>query len=758
MPGLKINSIKASGFLSFESIELVNLNENLNFVVGPNGAGKTNFTKLMGFIKMAILKPYNFPYSANIQNYLKRDSRQIKIEADIDLILSGEEIEMISLATAIIFFKINIIMKPFNSSNYILSFQNTTKFFNYLWKEIFNKGKLIIEYDDISKSHKIFYKSIKIEKIAIDIVNNFLVTGYVENGYDYHQNNFGSIQSDRKKEEIIGNINDIASYLNKNTDYNDFFRAWYNEDVKYSLLLENFNRFGTDNKIDGEIDNISKVIKYAENFFIKDSQLDLSIGTNRVSISTIFMWIFENSIVTLDNFRCPSKNILSIKEINEMQNFDSNNLYPYLLQLKINKFDDYNKVKETFEKLSNGKNFDVRVAEIKEFSNGTNILPLPKPQNWGLSETTDAQINQNINSVDVSIIDHKLELQLYFKDGQDSEEYSFEFSPAGYYEMLTLSAVIAGNNNKVIILDEPAQNLYPTLQHKLLLEIDRYNKKNGNQFFIITHSPDLVEIDKKDKKGNIFIFRNKDTNTEISRFKPENLERIQLFKYEELKRLFFAKGVVLVEGFSEEILAKRLIRNNDFFERIKGRGKFNNDVSIGDIEIVNIEGIGSLVNYIKLIGKLGLHYVAIIDSDIFNPEKYNNKKKKDGIKKAIDSINTFASLVGEKKIDISDLKSEMLNNKLKNIKSGLENQYYTYCQDPNFEEYAKKEFGEGFYEGYLKWCGKRFATDDSVCENHKKTNYSLYLTEEDKIFDKIIKGKKFRIYTEAVRCLMRQIS
>jgi predicted ATP-dependent endonuclease of OLD family len=739
MPGLKINSIEVSGFLSFDNIELKDLNENINFIVGPNGSGKTNFAKLMGFIKKAILNPYNFPNSVDIQNYLKTGFGQIKIEAYIDLILSDEEIENVYTIIAILFFD-KIISTGLNS--YHLSLGNAITFFKSLWNEKFKKGKLIIEYDDVSKNSKMFFRLVNGETIALDLVNNLLITGYNEEYYDEHRNIFSS-KTDDEKIFLMGEIS------------NNNINRWSEQDIKYLLLSENLNRFGTDNKIDGEIDNISKVIKYAKKYFIKDSQLGLSIGTNRVSISTIFMWILENSIVTLDNFRCPSKNILSIKEINEMQNFDSNNLYPYLLQLKINKFDDYDKIQETFEKLSNGKSFDIRVKEIKEFSDKTNIHPWTLPT----SQTLDAQINQNINSVDVTIIDHKLELQLYFKDGKSLAEYPFEFSPAGYYEMLTLSTAIAGNNNKVIIMDEPAQNLHPTLQHKILLEIDGHNKGNGNsnQFFIITHSPDLVKIDEESIK-NIFIFRQKDKDTSINKFEPDKLDQISFFKYEELKRLFFAKGVVLVEGFSEEILAKRLIRNNDFFERIKGNEKFNNDVNIGDIEIVNIEGIGSLVNYIKLMNKLGLHYVAIIDSDIFNPEKYNNKKKKDGIKKAIDSINTFASLVGEKKIDISDLESEMLNNKLKNIKSGLENQYYTYCQDLNFEEYSKKEFGEGFYEGYLKWCGKRFATDDNICENHKKTNYPLYLTEEDKIFDKIIKGKKFKIYTEAVKCLARQIS
>ena len=754
MPGLKINSIKASGFLSFENIELKNLNENINFIVGPNGSGKTNFAKLIGFIKKAILSPYNFPYSVDIQNYLKKDSRQIKIEADIDLILSGEEIEMISLATAMIFFKKNNTKEPTSTdpNSLVLSLQNSTSFFNFFWKEKFTKGKLIIEYDDVSKNHSIFYKLTNEEKIVIDIFNNFLVTGYVENGYDYHQNNFGSIQSDGKKEKIIGNINDIASCLNKNTDYNDFFRVWYNEDVKYSLLLENFNRFGTDNKIDGEIDNIYKVIKYAKKYFIKDSQLGLSIGTNRVSISTIFIWIFENSIVTLDNFRCPSKNILSIKEIIEMQNFDSNNLYPYLLQLKINKFDDYNKVKETFEKLSNGKNFDVRVAEIEEFSNSTNILPLPKPQNWGLSETTDAQINQGINDVKVSITDHKLELQLYFEDSQDLERYPFEFSPAGYYEMLTLSTVIAGNNNKVIIMDEPAQNLHPTLQHKILLEIDGHNKGNGNsnQFFIITHSPDLVKIDEESIK-NIFIFRQKNKVTFINKFEPDKLNNINFFKYEELKRLFFVKGVILVEGFSEEILMNRLIRNPTFFENAIKKALNNEDsentVNLGDIEVVNIEGVNSLINFICLTYRLNLPYIAIIDDDIFDAESEIFKKNKGSNAK---NITERLGLNYE----------DNLKNRFTEVIEKLKNDYHAYFAHPNFEGYVDEYFKdyENFKENYLNWCKEKFGSGESDCNYYKKTNYPLYLTEKEDIFSEIVRGDKLKIYSDGLKDIIEQIN
>ena len=140
MPGLKINNIKANGFLSFEDSKIKNPNERVNFIVGPNGSGKTNFAKLMGFIKKAILNPWNFPYSTDIKNYLKKGSHQIKLDIDIEFILSDEEIEMVSKATAMIFFKNNNIIIGNNPNNYVLSLQNAIIFFRFLLKKNLQRG------------------------------------------------------------------------------------------------------------------------------------------------------------------------------------------------------------------------------------------------------------------------------------------------------------------------------------------------------------------------------------------------------------------------------------------------------------------------------------------------------------------------------------------------------------------------------------------------------------------------------------------
>ena len=595
MPGFKIKGIKASGLLSFKDIELKDLNKNVNFIVGPNGSGKTNFAKLMGFIKFAILNPYNFPYgaiyAANIKNYLKKDSHKIEIEADIDLSLDDNEIKMVSSAIAMIFIK-----NPNNYTDYDYKFSlpNAISFFEYLWKKKFKNGKLVIEYDDVTQKHSILYKSINEENIAIDIVNNFLITGYHKSTYDSNQNIFNFQSKDEKtKKEFIDNIN--------NNNFND----WLNRDLKYNLTLGHFDQFGRDNKKEGESNEIiiSDVIRFAKKNFVKDKQ-------HRVSISTIFMWIFENSITILDNFRCPLKNILSIKEINETQNFNSNNLYSYLMQLKINKFNDYEKVKKIFSELSNNKDFDIRIKEINDFLKKDDIFPSPLPQTEGVYQ---AQIIRNTNSVEVSVEDHKLELELYFKDTRYSEEYPFEFSPAGYYEMLTLSAIIAGNNNKLIILDEPAQNLHPTFQNKLLFEISNHAKDNKNQFFVITHSPHLIPSDFLDfNKHGIGLFRffknSEEDSTKLKNLVDNNvddgLRSIIRANIDRIKRAPFVNLVIVVEGIEEQMSLPALL--NFYFQ-------FN--IADHDIEVIHSHGKGNVDTYKKIFQGWGIKTLSIKDKD-----------------------------------------------------------------------------------------------------------------------------------------------
>lgn len=168
----------------------------------------------------------------------------------------------------------------------------------------------------------------------------------------------------------------------------------------------------------------------------------------------------------------------------------------------------------------------------------------------------------------------------------------------GYNNLIYISLLLAkmqknasgeylGSNAKVysmLAIEEPEAHLHPNMQYKFLKFLSQNKEKEVRQIFITTHSPniaaavDLKNIITLHKIGGEFkvAYPGKVFSETID--DQESLNYIQRFLDVTKSDMFFAKGVILVEGISEQLLMPE-------FAKI-----LNKDLTDQHISVINIGG------------------------------------------------------------------------------------------------------------------------------------------------------------------------
>ncbi|WP_396151437.1 ATP-dependent nuclease [Flavobacterium sp.] len=135
------------------------------------------------------------------------------------------------------------------------------------------------------------------------------------------------------------------------------------------------------------------------------------------------------------------------------------------------------------------------------------------------------------------------------------------------------------NGLKLCMIEELEAHLHPQAQMKI---IDKLSKEKDIQFILTTHSPNIAsKIDLK----SLIICKNKDVfpmgegNTKL-----ENKDYIYLKRFLDVTKsnLFFAKGIIIVEGWSEEILIPEIAKNLSI------------DLTKKEVSIVNVASVAYL--------------------------------------------------------------------------------------------------------------------------------------------------------------------
>ena len=295
----------------------------------------------------------------------------------------------------------------------------------------------------------------------------------------------------------------------------------------------------------------------------------------------------------------------------------------------------------------------------------------------------------------------------------EGNEIPLEYSGAGIQELVLLISLLKMPSSEgcIILLDEPAVNLHPIMQKKLLNEFKNIiNDKeqaeqniNKNQIFIISHSSHFIPKEKILSESVKRIYLNDKGYSAISsKIEDKDAENIMFMLRMtnfagNLISSLFASSVILCEG------------DTDYLALPVWFGKYKKGNSLHDYNIMlsPMDGWEKIEYAISFLKSFNIPYVALLDSDtMLNGCKSIFKKlglkipdlsKKDKIIEAIEELKRnnifiygdnedFVSSKGEtfRKIiyeNLSNSSFEKLNEQYKNAKKIHEKAGKTYGND-----------------------------------------------------------------------------
>ncbi len=192
------------------------------------------------------------------------------------------------------------------------------------------------------------------------------------------------------------------------------------------------------------------------------------------------------------------------------------------------------------------------------------------------------------------------------------------------------------------LVEELEAHLHPQAQMQV---IDKLQKETDKQLILTTHSPNLAS---KVKLENLIVCNNNNAypmGMKYTKLRVTDYTFLERFIDTTKANLFFAKGVILVEGWAEEILIPILAKKLDY------------DLIQNKVSVVNIANTAFL-RYVKIFQRkadnnnMGINVSVVTDLDL-RPKKYAEEKNIDiadyELKNIIDAFDI--NIEKQKKVD-----------------------------------------------------------------------------------------------------------
>lgn len=216
-----------------------------------------------------------------------------------------------------------------------------------------------------------------------------------------------------------------------------------------------------------------------------------------------------------------------------------------------------------------------------------------------------------------------------------------------FFNLIT-GLILSGLRNGLVLIDEPELHLHFQWQQVLLNLIFELSKEFGLQFFIVTHSPKLINT-----KTLPFIHRIRKKDQYYSEvIKPNNIiieenetkDLIQFLTTTNNEKAFFTEKVVLVEGITDLIIMSRII------ELLKTEKKSEIEI---EIEVISVESKNNLFKIRNLLNCWKIDNYIMADLDFLKNLLKDREQLSSGSKQLVNILTQKISSIlaySEKKL------------------------------------------------------------------------------------------------------------
>lgn len=531
---MQIHAIHIHHLLSFDMFAWEKLDPHLNVIVGPNGVGKTNLFHALRAVRDA-LSPERAQAAAQWANagHQGRDAETITVALDLQFTTAGEQ-HLLSAFLAEVLCDQQAIQQAVSSAT-----QRTPT------------------PDGLRQFATWVREHVRPEHLSWLFTGQLVLTHAGRAGWQYRYDALAGrpeFHLDLTGGGTLGTLVGHAEHNPQTTTQNwgSLFVAWRNSLTEQERMHLDNRLTGATPEVHFPLPDLSHLpdwvssqqgvaLQIVDQMQIVDSttlatrrafaslaEISLELG-RPFGMRSVFQRLLDRALVFTDNVRLlPQRTFIARDLLTQPLDLSSGKqLACFLFRKKTGNLRDreqYDAIQKLFFRMTH-REFDVVMGPVA-------------PEGF-----------QQEQQPDIS-----LELVTSSRWG----DIPLEFSGAGIAEALFLSAVLAGSSGQVVLLDEPALNLNPTMQTTLLSELlalAHRPEAERSQFLVNTHAASLVPPDAIDRVSR---FTLQDGHTIRRALDVREISRDDRNTFRQLLRgdltaraLLFSRAVLLLEGETE---------------------------------------------------------------------------------------------------------------------------------------------------------------------------------------------------------------